>query len=60
VSEHPPIIQQWIEQLLSPEFSAMLEAIPYEQIDVRLSASKGKARKNPVIILNGGTTPSQF
>jgi hypothetical protein len=52
--EIPPIIAAWCAQLLSPEFLAMLRAFPAEQIDVRLSAAKGRVRPKPVVILNGG------
>jgi hypothetical protein len=52
--EVPPMVQAWVAQLLSPEFLATMRAIPFEQIDVRLSASRGRARKNPTITLNGG------
>lgn len=49
-----PVIAAWCAQLLSPEFVALIEAFPAEQIDVRLSASRGKVRPKPVVILNGG------
>lgn len=52
--EIPPIIAAWCAQLLSPEFLAMLRAFPVEQIDVRLSASKGRVRPKPVVVFNGG------
>ena len=50
----PPIVRAWILQLTSPEMTAMLAAQPDAQIDVRLSASRGKVRRRPVITLNGG------
>lgn len=50
----PPVVAAWCAQLLSPEFLAMLRAFPAEQIDVRLSASRGRVRPKPVVVLNGG------
>jgi hypothetical protein len=35
----------------------MLEAFPEAQIDIRLSAAKGKVRANPTITINGGPQP---
>lgn len=52
--EVPPMVAAWCSQLLSPEFLAMLRAFPAEQVDVRLSASRGKVRSRPVVVLNGG------
>lgn len=53
-SDVPPVVAAWCAQLLSPEFIAMLRAFPAEQIDVRLSASRGRVRPKPVVVLNGG------
>jgi len=52
----PPFIQAWIKQLLDPQFVKLMETIPYDQIDIKLSASKGRVRRRPVVILNGGPT----
>ena len=52
----PPVIQAWVRQLLDPTFVAMMRSWPAEQIDVRLSASKGKVRRLPEITFNGGPT----
>jgi hypothetical protein len=45
-------------QLTDPSVVAMIGATPDAQIDIRLSASKGKVRRRPVITLNGG--PSDY
>lgn len=50
-SEPPEIVLQWIAQLLDPRFVAMIRAIPYDKVDVRLSAAKGKVRE-PSISVN--------
>lgn len=52
----PPSVQAWIKQLLDPDFIKLISAIPYDQIDIKLSASKGRVRRRPVVILNGGPT----
>jgi hypothetical protein len=54
VTEIPEIIQGWVKQLLDPAFVSMVDALPIDQIDVKLSASKGKIRGNPMVVLNGG------
>jgi hypothetical protein len=56
--EIPPVVRAWVSQLLDPSFLTMMRAWPADQIDVRLSASKGKVRRLPEITLNGG--PQQF
>jgi hypothetical protein len=53
-AEIPPVVAAWCAQLLSSEFLALLQAFPAEQIDVRLSASKGRVRPKPVVVFNGG------
>jgi len=52
--EVPPVVQHWMRQLLDPAFLAMLRAYPADQVDVRLSASRGRVRRAPVIVFNGG------
>lgn len=54
----PPVIRGWLEQLLDPEFVALVRALPVETIDVRLGASRGRVRRRPVVILNGG--PAEY
>lgn len=54
----PPIVKAWLLQLTDPSVVAMISASPDAQIDIRLSASKGKVRRRPVITLNGG--PSDY
>jgi hypothetical protein len=50
----PPIVAAWCTQLLSPEFLSVVRAFPAEQVDVRLSASRGRVRPKPVVVFNGG------
>lgn len=54
----PPVIRAWLEQLLDPEFVAMVRALPVDRIDVRLAASRGRVSRSPVVVLNGG--PAEF
>lgn len=49
-----PLLRAWIAQLLSPEVVAVVSAFPDGQVDVKLSASKGKVRARPTIVLGGG------
>jgi len=50
----PAVIEAWVKQLLDPAFVDMMRSQPYERVDVRLSASKGRVSRLPQIILNGG------
>ena len=50
----PPVIRAWLVQLTSPQMVAMVQSMPDAQIDIRLTSSKGKVRRRPVITLNGG------
>lgn len=50
----PDPLRGWIEQLLEPEVTRLFDVFPDAQIDVRLSASKGKIRRHPTITVNGG------
>lgn len=52
----PDVLRGWIEQLLEPEVTRLFDVFPEAQIDVRLSASKGKIRRKPTITINGGPT----
>lgn len=49
-----PLVRAWISQLLSPEITALLAVAGDGQIDVKLSAAKGKVRMRPAIVVNGG------
>lgn len=51
--EVPSFVQEWIEQLLSPEVLTLLR-VGGDRIDVRLSSANGKARPRPVVTFNGG------
>lgn len=50
----PDALRAWIEQLLEPEITRLFDVFPDAQIDVRLTASKGKVRRAPSITINGG------
>lgn len=52
----PAFIEAWVKQLLDPQFISLMEKIPYDQIDIKLSSSKGRVRRRPIVILNGGPT----
>ena len=49
-----PLLRAWVAQLLSPEVMAVVAAFPDGQVDVRLSAARGKVRARPTVIVNGG------
>lgn len=53
MTDLPPIVRAWVEQLLDPAFLSAITAMPVDRVDVRLSGSGGKVRR-PVIVLNGG------
>lgn len=48
------MVRAWVEQLMSPEVLAVVRAFPDGQVDVKLSAAKGKVRARPTIVLGGG------
>lgn len=50
----PPMVEMWVKQLLSPEFVEVMRSQPFDRVDVRLSSSRGKVSRLPVIVLNGG------
>lgn len=50
----PEPVRAWVEQLLDPEVTRLFDVFPDAQIDIRLSASKGRVRRRPMITLNGG------
>lgn len=50
----PEALRAWIEQLLEPEITRLFDVFPEDQIDIRLSASRGKVRRRPSITVNGG------
>jgi hypothetical protein len=52
----PEALRGWIEQLLEPEVTRLFDVFPDAQIDVRLSASRGRIRRHPTITVNGGPT----
>lgn len=54
MSDIPPIVEAWIGQLLDPRLVDLLRVAGDGQVDIRLSASRGRVRANPVITLNGG------
>lgn len=50
----PPVVAAWCAQLLSPEFLSVMRAFPSDPVDVRLSAARGRVRRKPVVVFNGG------
>jgi hypothetical protein len=50
----PPVIEAWVKQLLEPSFIELMRSQPYDRVDVRLAASKGRVSRSPQIVLNGG------
>lgn len=43
-----------MKQLLDPNFIELMRDQPYDRVDVRLTASRGKVSRMPQIVLNGG------
>ena len=52
--ELPPAIEAWIKQLLEPSFVEMMRSQPFDRVDLKLSASRGRVSRLPVVILGGG------
>jgi hypothetical protein len=52
--ELPPAIEAWIKQLLEPSFVELMRSQPFERVDLKLSASRGRVSRLPVVILGGG------
>lgn len=50
----PPVVAAWVGQLLDPALIALVGGWPAERVDVRLSASRGRVRRLPEVVLNGG------
>lgn len=50
----PPMILAWIQQLLNPTFVDVMRQVPYDRVDVKLQASRGKVSRLPAITFNGG------
>ena len=50
----PPLVRAWVGQLLSPEVLAVVRAFPDGQVDVTVSAAKGKVRQHPKVTVSGG------
>jgi hypothetical protein len=50
----PPLLRAWIDQLLSDDVVTVVRAFPDAQVDVRLSAAKGRVRSRPAVVINGG------
>lgn len=58
MNELPPVVRAWVEQLTDPSFVALVANWPAERVDVKLTASRGKVRRLPEIVLNGGAMDS--
>lgn len=51
------VIRSWVAQLLDPSITSLVVDRD-GQIEVRLYANRGKVRKTPMVVLNGG--PSEM
>ena len=47
-------MEAWIKQLLEPSFVELMRSQPFERVDIKLSASRGRVSRLPVVILGGG------
>ena len=53
--EAPDVIQAWVRQLLDPEVIDFVRRYADgHQLDIRLSASRGRVRARPALALNDG------
>jgi hypothetical protein len=52
--ELPSAVEAWIKQLLEPSFVELMRSQPFERVDIKLSASRGRVSRLPVVILGGG------
>ena len=50
----PPFVKQWIRQLLDPDTMALFRLAGDRQVDVRLSASRGKACRRAAVSFDSG------
>lgn len=50
----PPVIQAWVRQLLDPSLWAMIESADDGQVDVRLTAHRGRVKRYPGVLINAG------
>lgn len=59
MADIPPLVEAWVNQLLDPHVVDLINAAGDRNVDIRLSAAKGKVRPNPVITINasGGVSP---
>ncbi len=53
IDEVPVHVQAWVRQLL--ELDLPTSAFESGQVEVRLYANRGKVRKHPTVVLNGGS-----
>lgn len=53
LADVPEHVQAWVRQLLDMD-PGVLKAGEDGQIEVRLYANRGKVRKQPMVVLNGG------
>jgi len=52
--ELPSAVEAWIKQLLEPSFVELMRSQPFDRVDIKLSASRGRVSRLPVVILGGG------
>lgn len=50
----PPFVQEWLRQLLDDETLELLRLAGDRQVDVHLSATRGRVRRRPVVQFNAG------
>lgn len=54
MSDVPAIVQEWVRQLLDPEFVELVRARSGGQVEVRLYSNRGKIRRKPTVLLDAG------
>jgi hypothetical protein len=50
----PIVVQAWLRQLLDPEMVELLRDADGRQVEVRLTANKGRVRRRPAVLLDTG------
>lgn len=52
--ELPSAVEAWVKQLLEPSFVELMRSQPFERVDVKLSCSRGRVSRLPIVVLGGG------
>lgn len=53
--EIPAVLQAFIRQLLDPEVVELVRVAGNRPVEIRLYANRGNVRRQPMLLLNGGS-----